>query len=310
MATGAATTAKRMASFIDRHPRVRPLGVVIAVQQRFRELEGRYLAAAVTLMAFLAMFPLVVVAIAALGFVSVSGRDVADALIRALGFPAGGDAAAQVRDVVRTAEDSRQAATLVGLIGLAWSGLGVVGSLEHAYNAVWQVTGRGLRDKGIGMLWLVGAGVLFLASLALTGAIALLPMPALAAALGAPVGVGISFALWLSAARVLPNRAVAWRAVVPGAIVGALGLEALKLAGAIYVPRALGSASSLYGSVGLVFALLAWLYFFGRLVVYSAVLDVVLYERRRGTTEAEIEVPRLAGGGAEATNRAGRVEVA
>ena len=45
---------------------------------------------------------------------------------------------------------------------------GVVGSLEHALNATWQVKGRGLEGQArSGLAWLVGAGVLFLGSLSL-----------------------------------------------------------------------------------------------------------------------------------------------
>ena len=60
----------------------------------------------------------------------------------------------------------------------------------------------------------------------------------------------------------------------------AVGLEILKVVGAYYVPKAVASSSALYGSLGVIFALLAWLLIFGRLVVYSAVLNVVRYERK------------------------------
>jgi uncharacterized BrkB/YihY/UPF0761 family membrane protein len=35
----------------------------------------------------------------------------------------------------------------VGFAGLLWSALGLVGALQYAYDSVWQVTGRGLKDK-------------------------------------------------------------------------------------------------------------------------------------------------------------------
>jgi hypothetical protein len=44
-----------------------------------------------------------------------------------------------------------------------------------------------------------------------------------------------------------------------------------------------------------VFATLAWLLFFGRLVVYAAVTNVVRWEEDHGTVTAEIELPRLPG---------------
>jgi len=57
------------------------------------------------------------------------------------------------------------------------------------------------------------------------------------------------------------------------------------------VPRAVGSSSALYGSLGVVFAILAWLFFFGRLAVYAAVLNVVRWEEEHGTVTVEIELP-------------------
>lgn len=281
------------------------LVLALDVQERFGQVRGPFLAAAVTLMAFLSLFPLLVVAIAVAGFVS-SGTsvDVAGEVVDGLGLERGGTTAEEIRDAVGSAEDSRRAASVVGLVGLLWSGLGVVGALQNSYNAVWQVEGRGLRDKLAGLVWLAGALGLFVASFAATAVLAFLPGSV--APLGLAVGFGLSVALWSWSSKVLANRAVGWRALLPGAILGAVGFEALKALGALAVPRMVSRASALYGSLGVVFALLAWLFFFGRLVVYSGVLNVVLWERGHGFVETTIRVPRLPGDGAGAT-RSGRI---
>jgi hypothetical protein len=44
-----------------------------------------------------------------------------------------------------------------------------------------------------------------------------------------------------------------------------------------------------------VFAILAWLLFFGRLVVYAAVVNVVRWEEDHGTVTVDVEVPKVAG---------------
>jgi uncharacterized BrkB/YihY/UPF0761 family membrane protein len=69
----------------------------------------------------------------------------------------------------------------------------------------------------------------------------------------------------------------------------------LKVLGGIYVPRAVASSSALYGSLGVVFAILAWLFFFARLVLYSSILNVVLWERSHGTVTIELDVPNIPG---------------
>jgi uncharacterized BrkB/YihY/UPF0761 family membrane protein len=87
-----------------------------------------------------------------------------------------------------------------------------------------------------------------------------------------------------------------------------VGFEILKAVGAIYVPRAVASSSALYGSLGVVFAVLAWLLIYGRLIVYGAVINVVRYETGAGTVTAQIEVPRVEGEVPLSTNRGGAVE--
>jgi membrane protein len=284
----------------DKLPWLKP---VLAVQKRYGEVGGNWLAAAFTLQAFLSLFPLVLVAIAVIGFVASDVKvDLAGRLIRELSLQ--GEAADIFRRAIEQAVSGRQTASVIGVAGLLWSGLGLVGALQYAYDSVWQVHDRGMKDKVIGLVWLGGAAVLFVASAAATTALRWLP------GFLAPVGILVTFlvgfALWLWTSKVLPNRSIDWRHLVPGAILGAVGLEILKVVGAYYVPKAVASSSELYGTLGVVFAILAWLLLFGRLVVYSGVLNVVLYERKAGTIKAVIEAPPVPEAGPLAS-RSGRV---
>ncbi|MGH9002881.1 MAG: YihY/virulence factor BrkB family protein [Acidimicrobiia bacterium] len=291
--------------FLDRLARRFPvLEPVAAVQGRFGEVGGNQLAAAFTFNAFLALFPLMLVAVAVVGFVAAgSEKDIGAEIVAQLGLD--GQAARIVTDAIRSAENSRQAASIVGLAGLLWSGLGLVGALQYIYNAVWQVNDRGLKDKAVGLAWLMGAALLFIASAAVTTVLRWLP--GFLAPVGILVGFAVSFGLWLWTSRVLPNRQVPWRRLMAGALFGAIGLEILKAVGAYWVPKAVASSSALYGSLGIVFAVLAWLAFFGRLVVYSAVVNVVTFEGREGTMRAVVAVPATGDGGIAVANRAGRL---
>jgi membrane protein len=194
----------------------------------------------------------------------------------------------------------------VGLVGLLWSGLGVVGSLQTALNAVWQVKGRGLLDKLVALRWLAGAGLLFLATAALGGVLRVAPGPAkpLTIALGAALTTGLFVWTYTS----LGNNHVGWRGHVRGAMLVAAGFEVLKAIGSVYVPRAVASSSALYGSLGVVFAVLAWLLLYGRLIVYGAVVNVLHHEAEAGTVTAQIEVPRVAGEVPLTTTRGGAVD--
>ena len=126
----------------------------------------------------------------------------------------------------------------------------------------------------------------------------------------AVVGFLVDLALWLWTLTVLTNRKVGWRGMLPGAVLGAVGLQVLRVAGSVYVPKAVASSSALYGPLGVVFAVLAWLLFFGRLVVYAAAVNVVRWEGRHGTVTAEIELPRVPGEAPVAVTRSGEAQPA
>lgn len=279
---------------------------MLRLQKRFEEVHGNYLASAVTLTAFLSLFPLMLFVTGVVGFFSRNSSDLPAEIISRLGLPPGGDAADMLTRAVSKAEESRKAASLVGVLGLLWSGLGVVAAFQFAFDSVWQVSGRGIKDKAFGLAWLVGAGLIFLLSFAVTTALRILPGPAWPVAL--IVSLSVSMALWLWTFQALTNRDVGWKPLIPGAVLGAIGLELLKMVGTLYVPRVVASSSALYGSIGVVFAVLAWLLVFGRLVVYATVLNVVRWEEEHGTDTVEIELPHVPGEVPVAANRAGEAQ--
>ena len=281
--------------------RWRWLGWALAVHKRYGELYGNQMASAVTLTAFLTLFPLVLVGIAVIGFLSVGSDDLPERIVENLGLT--GRAAETITDAVGTAERSRRLASVVGIVGLLWTGLGLAGAVAYAYNTVWQVQARGLKDRLVGLTWLAGMGVLLAATFAASSAIQWIG--AGISVLVVAVGVALNTALFLWTSWVLPHRRVPLRALLPAALVGGVALEVLKVVGTILVPRLVANSSALYGTIGVVFALLAWLLVFGRLVVYVAVIEVVGWERAHGTVSVEIELPRLPGRKIAGATRAG-----
>jgi len=261
----------------------------LEVQKRFGAVQGGPLSSYITLAGFLSLFPLLLVGIAVLGLFA--GRtDVAGTVIDQLSLT--GQAADFVRTTLDTAATSKRAASTVGLAGLLWSGLGLVKTLETAFGAVWQSEGRGLKDQVWAFMWLGGAVVLLGASVAATAAAGLLPGPLTWLSLLPTLVVDVALWLWTFQA-LTPRKGLPWRAHLPGAILGAVGFEILKIVGGVYVPRLVGSSSALYGSLGVVFALLAWLALFGRLAVYACCLNVVSWEGRHGTVQVDLEVPNV-----------------
>lgn len=273
----------------------------IRTQERFGEVHGSGLAAAVTLSAFLSLFPLLLVTAAVVGFLAAGSTNLAADVIARIGLS--GEAASAVTSAIAQAETSRAVAGPIGLAGLLWSGLGLVAAIQFAFDSVWQVGGRGLRDKLVGLLWLAGSGTLLVASAVVTAVTT--AVPGVATPLGVVATLAVDTALWLWSMRTLTNRDLPLRAHLPGAVFGAVGLGVLKLVGSVYVPRAVASTSALYGSIGVVFSVISWLFIFGRLSVYASCLNVVRWEEEHGTVTAEVEVPRIPGEVTLTTTRAG-----
>lgn len=277
------------------------IGRAMRVQNRYSELNGTYLAGSVTLAGFLSLFPLLLVGFAVLGFFAAGRVDLAGDLVSRMGLT--GDAAEFVNELVVQTERSRKVASVLGVAGLLWSGLGLVAAVQHALNTAWQVKGNGWKDKLTGLLWLGGAGLLFLVSFGVTAAANVLPT--FLAPVGLLAALAIDIVLWLWTMKVLTNRSLPWTAYLPGAVTGAVGLGVLKAAGGIYVPQLVASASALYGSFATIFAVLAWLLLFGRLLVYAATVNVVVWEEKHGTVTVELPVPKVPGDVPVEATRAG-----
>ena len=260
-----------------------------AIYQRYNQLNGRTTAAAITLYGFLALFALAVVAVAIVGFLSSGNDHVAADIVNWLGVT--GTAAKVVTDAVDAASNSARVASVIGFVGLIWVGSSFAVAIAHAYNEAWRVPTRVnfARLKGLG--WLGGAALMLGAGSVVTAGLATLP--ALLAPLVLTVSLGVNTALWMWTSWVLPNRRVSWRALLPAAIFGAVGLELLKLAGGYVVPLLVSRSSALYGTIGVVFALLAWLLVLGQLVVFVTVIEVDGWERAHGTEEVTVKVPLL-----------------
>ncbi|HEX2576520.1 MAG TPA: YihY/virulence factor BrkB family protein [Aquihabitans sp.] len=269
-------------------------GRALDVQDRVGEINGGLVASAITVSVFLALFPLLLVAIAIVGFLASDDADLPARIIEDLGLT--GSAAETMRDAIDKASESRRAASIVGLLGLAWSGSGVALALQQGVRAPWQERSEGVRDRLLGLAWLVAAGIGFAAVLALGGVLNFLPddVPKVLAtvaaiALGLVVEIGLFWWMFVG----LGTRRVPPRALLPGAIAAGIGFEVLKLVGTVYVPRLVSQSSSLYGPLGVVFAILAWLALFARLIVYCSAINAVRYESREGTVEVPVRVPRL-----------------
>src|SRR5438105_1337583 len=216
------------------------------IQRRYTSIGGQALAGGIALYGFLAVFALLVLAVAVLGFLSVGDKGLAHDLPHDLGLT--GDAARIVRDAVDSARRSRRLTTVFGIVGILWLGTSFSLTIAAAYDTAWRVPGHGLRSRAKGLLWLVGAALPLLAAGFATSLWSVLP--GVFAPLVIIVTLAGNTALWLWTSRVLPSRTTTLRVQLGPAIAGAVALEVLKVLGAYVVPHYVSSSSELYGALG------------------------------------------------------------
>lgn len=272
----------RLDDVARQHPR---LDTAIAVQRRFGAERGANLAAAISMRAFLSLFPVMVLAIACVGFVGGDPRQVAEDIVKELGLS--GSAAKTITDAVRTAQDTKVASSIIGIVGLLWAGTGLAASLTATWNQTWGIAGGGVRGRALGFVWLLGGLVLFalaLLGLSLVGGNGALPE------IGVVAGVAVNTLGFLWTAWVLPTRRIPLRSMLTAALVGGVCLEVLKIIGTFVIPRIVSQSSELYGAIGAVFALLVWFLVIGRVVVYVTLIEHEGWLRKHGRSGADTPV--------------------
>jgi membrane protein len=278
---------QRIERLVARRPLLRR---AIAVQSRFTEIHGIALASSITLYAFLALFPLLLLGIWGLGLVSGDSNAFVHDVVHSIGFR--GDTETQV---VRTVNRARHNDVLagIGFVTALWTVSNLTQGLQNAWNSAWQVRTRGLRDRVLGLSWALGAGLLILLSGSITAWIR--ELGAAVQILGAVVALLVTIGLWLWTSWWLPNRHVPLRALLPAAIVGGTAFEILQVAGTYLLPAGASSTGHVYGSIGLAFAIVFWLLIVGRIVVYVACIEVTTWEAGHGTVDATLPIPVLPG---------------
>ena len=81
-------------------------------------------------------------------------------------------------------------------------------------------------------------------------------------------------------------------ALVPGALLFAVGAEVLHIATVVWFPHHLESKSDVYGTLGVSLALLLWAYLLGRLITLAAVLNAALWKRFGFDSQHPIRIRR------------------
>jgi len=267
-----AGTVERLLRAADRFQQRHPvLAVPVAVVRKFGDDQAGKHAALLAYYGFLSLFPLLLVFATLLAYALGNNAQLQDRVVDAAvaQFPVLGT---QIEGSIRTLEGSG-VGLIVGVLGTLWGGLGITASAQDAMNALWSIPHRHRPGywwrlaRGLGFLALLAAGVLLAAALAQLGWLSLAGSLLLNLLL-----LTVSF-------QVLTGRPVAWRRLLPGAAVGAVGWSVVQTLGVYVLDRQLQQANLVYGVFAVVIVLLSWLYLSARLLLYAAEINVVLAGR-------------------------------
>jgi membrane protein len=159
------------------------------------------------------------------------------------------------------------------------SATGLARAMVRAYAAVWGIA-KVRSGPGAAWRWLLTV-LLLSAFVVLSRVIGLLadrmPLPSVTDTV---VLFAIDALLTTLVPSMLLGGAVPARRLVPGGLVYALIMLAVRPAGEIYLPRALRSSNAHYGTIGLAFTYIGWLYVISFCLLASAVIGQVLAEDR------------------------------
>ncbi|MFF4643927.1 YihY/virulence factor BrkB family protein [Streptomyces sp. NPDC001389] len=288
--------------------------------ERLDRVHWSRLAAAITFISFLALFPLITLA-AAVGAALLSQEQL-DELQKRLAEQVPG--ISDQLDLPGLVANAGAVGLVAGAL-LLLTGIGWVGSMRDCLRAVWEKddedTGNPIVRKGKDALVLLGLGGAALASAAAStiGASAVgksaevfgIPREGAGGALlrsGAfLVGVLAAFLLLLYLLTLLPGVEPSRSRLLQAALIGAAGFELLKLLLSGYMRGVAGK--SMYGAFGVPVALLLWINFTAKLLLFCAAWTAARddgEERQEETARAgaaEDDAPE--GAAPEAEGRAG-----
>lgn len=220
-------------------------------------------AAAISYYGLFSLFPLVILLVAIFGLVVDSDearRRVVDFVLRELPLqPEEGQR--RIEELLATASAGVGGFGVVGLAGLVFSASGVMGAIRHGLNAAWGTADARppLQGKLVDVGLILGLGVAVAGAFALTIAVQLAPLGALAPIGGRIASLGVDALIIAVLFRLVPAPRTSLRDTWPGVALAAVGIEVAKSGFAYYLQTA-ASYNAVYASIGSVIALLVFVF--------------------------------------------------
>jgi uncharacterized BrkB/YihY/UPF0761 family membrane protein len=263
----------------------------LASYERDGQINGFVLAGALAFRFFVFLLPLYLLALVTAGATVAFDPTGPSELSRSAGLSS--YLSGTIADAATTSKRSLWILIPVTIYALASAARSAYKVVATAHAAAWGLTDIKRPRSYVAILGFLGFALATMAGLVTfrhlrTGALLPLSIVLSAAYYGA---------LWLAASRLLPRptgTSIWW--LVPGAVLVAVGTQALYVFDVVYLNARVHSASRAYGALGIAASVMLWLYLLGRLMVASPVVNATLWERgqakrRAATTDGAAAAP-------------------
>ncbi len=258
----------------------KPTGVAVATFKKFKEDQSTNMAAMIAFWAFFSIFPLFMVLVTVLGW-ALPASDKNNVLSHVANMFPLLDAS-----TIKGLGGSWWA-LIVGAVTALWSGIGVVRTAQTAFASVWEIPFHerpGLLKqvtRSLSVLATIGVGLVLttLISGFVTGSSTGVNLGVGGRIAGYVVSAALDVGLFVAAFRMLTDREITIRDVLPGAILSGVIFFVLQELSAFIISRHLKSAGATYGHFATVITILWWFYLQAVVTLLGAQLNVVLKER-------------------------------
>lgn len=253
------------------------VALIFTIAEHGRQSAASVLAGALAFRLFLTLLPVTLVLVVGLGYLKSAGGAPTDALKQ---FGIKGVIASTIDHSASFSNPGRTAVLALGVVGVLSGARTTTATLRAIHALAWGIPVARWRRRSAAAMIFLGTVVVGFASAGLAARVR--------SDAGALLGFGatslmalIVSVVWLGASWLLPHRdGIDWTALVPGALLGGVGFALLELLTANWVGPNLDHKSALYGSLGVSFVVLGWLYVVGRLMVAAPLLNVAMLEHR------------------------------
>ena len=257
-------------------PRAPGVQYALAAIGRDRQFGGGLLAGALAFRLFGALLPFALLLAVLLGYAASAERDTTQDAAEATGISEA--VLLSVADSAKLSNGTRWVVSLGAFLALLWAAVWAARAIRAVHNIAWSGSVERMGQPVRGAVILIAAIVAVV--LVISGAAAAREH---LGTVGLLISLSVTlafFGIWLWLEWLLPHGDAPLSALIPGAIVVALGIQVVHLGTALFIGEKVARANATYGSLGVAFTVLAWLYILSRIVVASAMLNAARWERR------------------------------